>query len=105
MTACIYRPENFRPENSSVENEKKPWRLRFEPESARELDPLMGWTSSSDMRSQVRLGFATKEEAIAYAEREGIPYRVEEPKPNNAWRRIQSYADNFKPSRKGLWTH
>jgi len=103
MTACIYRPETVRPETG--ENAKKPWRLRFEPESARELDPLMGWTSSSDMRSQVRLGFATKEEAIAYAEREGIPYRVEEPKPNNAWRRIQSYADNFKPSRKGLWTH
>ena len=75
------------------------------PESARELDPLMGWTSSSDMRAQVKLRFATKEEAIAYAEREGVAYRVEEPKPNTAWRRIVSYADNFKPTRKGLWTH
>jgi len=105
MTACIYRPENVRPENQSGENEKKPWRLRFDAESPRELDPLMGWTSSSDMRSQVKLRFTTKEEAIAYAEREGLAYRVEEPKPNNAWRRIQSYADNFKPTRKGLWTH
>ena len=105
MTACIYRPENFRPENQSGENERKPWLLRFDPESAREIDPLMGWTSSSDMRSQVKLRFTTKEEAIAYAEREGLAYRVEEPKPNNAWRRIQSYADNFKPTRKGLWTH
>ena len=105
MTACIYRPENVRPENQSGENEKKPWRLRFDAESPRELDPLMGWTSSSDMLSQVKLRFTTKEEAIAYAEREGLAYRVEEPKPNNAWRRIQSYADNFKPTRKGLWTH
>ena len=100
MTACIYRPEN-----QSVESAKKPWRLRFDPESARELDPLMGWTSSSDMRAQVKLRFATKEEAIAYAEREGVAYRVEEPKPNTGWRRIVSYADNFKPTRKGLWTH
>jgi len=100
MTACIYRPEN-----QSVETAKKPWRLRFDPESPRAIDPLMGWTSSSDMRAQVKLRFATKEEAIAYAERGGIPYRVEEPKPNSAWRGLQSYADNFKPTRKGLWTH
>jgi hypothetical protein len=100
MTACIYRPEN-----QSVETAKKPWRLRFDPESPRELDPLMGWTSSSDMRAQIMLRFATKEEAIAYAEREGLAYRIEEPKSNGAARRIVSYADNFKPTRKGLWTH
>jgi hypothetical protein len=63
----------------------------------------MGWTSSSDMKSQVRLSFATKEEAIAYAERNGIAYRVEEPKP--AQRRIMQYADNFKPNRTQQWTH
>ena len=39
----------------------------------------MGWTSSGDTRQQLRLWFDTKEEAIAYAEREGIAYRVEEP--------------------------
>ncbi|MFY9657363.1 MAG: ETC complex I subunit [Methylocystis sp.] len=100
MTACIYRPEG-----QSVESAKRPWRLRFDPESPRAIDPLMGWTSSSDMRAQVKLRFSTKEEAIAYAEREGIPYRVDEPKPNIAWRRLQSYADNFKPTRKDLWTH
>ena len=41
----------------------------------------MGWTSSSDMKSQVRLRFDTKEEAIAYAQRNGVAYRIEEPKP------------------------
>src|SRR4028119_1456647 len=43
------------------------WMLDFEPASERHIDPLMGWTSSSDMQSQVRLTFATKEAAIAHA--------------------------------------
>jgi hypothetical protein len=81
------------------------WRLDFEPELPRSIEPLMGWTSSADMRQQVRLNFATKEEAIAYAERNGLAYRVEEPKPNLAARRGVSYSDNFKTSRIGLWTH
>ncbi len=73
--------------------------------SARAIDPLMGWTSSGDMKSQIKLSFDTKEEAIAYAERNGIPYRVEEPKPATSWRRLASYADNFKTTRVGQWTH
>jgi hypothetical protein len=81
------------------------WLLEFEPEQARKIEPLMGWTSSGDMRQQVRLNFATKEEAIAYAERNSLAYRVEEPKPNLAARRGVSYSDNFKTSRIGLWTH
>jgi hypothetical protein len=81
------------------------WRLDFEPELPRSIEPLMGWTSSGDMRQQVRLNFATKEEAIAYAERNSLAYRVEEPKPNLAARRGVSYSDNFKTSRIGLWTH
>jgi hypothetical protein len=55
------------------------------------------------MKSQVRLSFATKEEAIAYAQRNGIAYRVEEPKP--VQRLIMQYADNFKPNRTQQWTH
>ena len=41
----------------------------------------MGWTSSGDMRQQVRLRFDTVEEAIAYCERHGIAYQVSHPKP------------------------
>ncbi|GAC1329646.1 MAG: ETC complex I subunit [Beijerinckiaceae bacterium] len=81
----------------------KYWLLEFDPETPREVEPLMGWTSSRDMRSQVHLSFATKEEAIAYAERSGLAYRVEEPKP--VARRIMAYSDNFKPNRTGQWTH
>ena len=77
MTARIYQPA--RSAMQSVQG-KDEWLLEYEPEKPREIEPLMGWTSSSDMRSQVKLKFDTKEEAIAYAERNGIAYRVEEPK-------------------------
>ncbi len=79
------------------------WLLEFEPESRREVDPLMGYTSSSDMRSQLKLWFDTMEEAVSYAVREGIAYRVEQPK--DATRKVASYSDNFKFTRVGQWTH
>jgi hypothetical protein len=64
---------------------------------------LMGWTSSADMRQQVRLHFASKQEAIAYCERHGIPYQVFEAKP--LVRRTIAYADNFAFNRRDAWTH
>ena len=63
----------------------------------------MGWTSSTDMKRQIRLNFDTKEEAIAYAERNGIAYRLEESKP--ATRKVLSYSDNFAPNRIVPWSH
>ena len=81
----------------------KRWILEFEPTSARRVEPLMGWTSSDDMNSQVRLNFGTKDEAISYAEREGIEYTVFEPKERR--RRPKAYADNFSFKRQGQWTH
>ena len=81
----------------------KLWLLEFEPDRPREIEPLMGWTSSSDTRQQVRLRFDTKEEAIAYAARAGLAFRVEEPKEPT--RKTMSYADNFKFNRVGPWTH
>jgi hypothetical protein len=101
MTARIYRPTKAATQSGSART--KYWLLEYDPEKPREVEPLMGWTSSSDMKSQVRLSFATKEEAVAYAERNGIAYRVEEPKP--VQRAIMQYADNFKPNRTQQWTH
>ena len=63
----------------------------------------MGWTSSTDMKSQIKLRFATREEAIAYCQREGIAFQVFEPK--EPARRSMAYADNFAFQRRGLWTH
>jgi hypothetical protein len=63
----------------------------------------MGWTGSGDMKGQVRLSFATRDEAVAYAERHRIAHQVFE--PNEAKRSVRAYADNFKYTRKGQWTH
>lgn len=79
------------------------WVLDYEPELPRDIDPLMGWTSSADMRQQLRLRFDTREEAIAYAERHAIRYRLfDEHEPTV---RPKSYADNFRWGRIGAWTH
>jgi hypothetical protein len=101
MTARIYRPAKNATQSGM--GKTKLWRLEYLPESARSIEPLMGWTASGDMKSQIKLTFATKEEAVAYAERNAIPYRVEEPKESK--RRITTYSDNFKNSRLSPWTH
>ncbi len=101
MVARIYKPAKTAMQSGTAKT--KEWVLEYEPEERREIEPLMGWTSSGDTRQQLRLWFDTKEEAIAYAEREGIAYRVEE--PHEVKRRTMSYADNFKFNRGGPWTH
>lgn len=101
MIARIYKPSQTAMQSGPARS--KEWVLEYEPEAPREIDPLMGWTSSRDMRSQVRLAFATKEEAVTYAERNGIAYRIAEPKPRAPLRK--SYSDNFRYGRKGAWTH
>ncbi len=82
---------------------KDKWLLEYEPAVARQIEPLMGWTSSTDMKSQIKLRFDSKEEAIAYAERNGIAYRLEEPK--RSIRKAVSYSDNFKTNRAIPWSH
>lgn len=101
MTARIYKPAKTAMQSGQAKT--KEWILDYEPEEPRVVESLMGWTSSSDMKSQLRLRFATKDEAVAYCQRHGIPYQVSEPKP--AARRGMSYADNFASSRRSPWTH
>lgn len=101
MFAKIYRPA--RTAMQSGQAKSKRWVLAFEPESARRPDPLMGWTSSTDMRGQVELWFDTREAAVAYAVREQIPHQVIEPKERR--RAKKAYADNFAFDRKRPWTH
>jgi hypothetical protein len=101
MMARIYKPA--RTAMQSGAGKTKQWLLEFEAEKPLEVEPLMGWTSSAETRQQVQLWFDTEEEAVAYAERAGIPHRVEAPKETK--RRPLSYSDNFKFNRIGLWTH
>ncbi|WP_163086914.1 ETC complex I subunit, partial [Acinetobacter baumannii] len=65
MVARIYRPAKTAMQSGQAKIND--WRLDFEPETPRLVEPLMGYTSSTDMRQQLRLTFETKEEAIAYA--------------------------------------
>ncbi len=101
MTARIYSPARNAMQSGNAKTGY--WLLEFEPETPKKIDPLMGYTSSSDMRGQVRLSFATLDEAVAYAQKNGIAYRVEMPK--EAERRAISYSDNFRYDRKIPWTH
>jgi hypothetical protein len=101
MTARIYKPAKTAMQSGHAKT--KEWVLDYEPEEPRVVESLMGWTSSGDMKSQLRLLFATMDEAIAYAERHGIPYQVFEVAP--APRRGLSYADNFAFTRRDAWTH
>ena len=55
------------------------------------------------MRSQVRLEFDSREEAIEYAARNGLAYQVFEPKERI--RPAIAYSDNFKRDRMQPWTH
>ncbi len=71
------------------------WVLEFEPLTPRRPEPLMGWTASADTLNQIRLSFESKEDAVAYAQREGLQYTVA---PEHKRRvRPRNYADNFKP--------
>jgi hypothetical protein len=101
MLARIYRPAKTAMQSGKAKTLE--WLLEFEPASARLPDPLMGWAQSRDMNGQVRLNFATREEAIAYAQSHAIPFQVMEPKPIK--RVIKAYADNFAFTRKEPWTH
>jgi hypothetical protein len=79
------------------------WILDYAPAFPGRADPLMGWIGSADTQAQVSLRFATREEAVAYAERRGIAFDMELPQI----RRVhpKSYADNFKFGRAENWTH
>ncbi|MFN3816039.1 ETC complex I subunit [Brevundimonas sp.] len=101
MLARIYRPAKTAMQSGRAKT--RDWILEFEPNTARNNDPLMGWTSSTDMNGQVRLTFDTAEEAVAYAERHGIPFRLHEPQAAPVI--LKAYADNFAPGRKQPWTH
>jgi len=101
MSARIFSPAKTAMQSGKAKTGL--WLLEYDPAEKRSIDPLMGYTSSGDMKSQIRLVFESKEEAIAYAEKRGIAYRVQEPKPLK--RRIISYSDNFKYERTTPWTH
>lgn len=103
MRARIFRPA--RTAMSSGTANTKVWVLEFAPASARDVDPLMGWTSSDDTQSQVRLRFSSKEAALEYASDNNIDATVTEPKTRKQNIRAGGYGENFATGRRAVWTH
>ena len=101
MRARIFQPPKTAMQSGTAGTHS--WVLDFEPADRRRADPLMGWIGSADTQAQVMLRFATREEAVAYAEREGIAYEIE--LPHSRAVKPKAYADNFRFGRMENWTH
>ena len=103
MRARIYQPAKTA--MSSGQGKTKSWVLEFVPSAARKVDPLMGWTSSGDTQTQIKLRFSTKEAALDYARDHGINADVAAPTKRKPNIRPRGYAENFAPDRRAPWTH
>ncbi len=103
MRARIYQPAKTAMQSGTAKTHQ--WVLEYAPASSREVDPLMGWTSSSDTQTQVRLRFDSREEAEAYAAQKGIEATVILPQERKPVIRPRGYGENFAYERKGAWTH
>jgi hypothetical protein len=101
MTARILKPAKTAMQSGSARTRE--WVLQREPVDAKSIDPLTGWSGSGDTGAQIELSFDTLDDAIAYAERNGIAYTVSEPQVRKSVHK--TYADNFKFGRIGSWTH
>ncbi|MGD9536045.1 MAG: ETC complex I subunit [Alphaproteobacteria bacterium] len=91
MEVRIYQPSKTAMQSGRAKTHH--WVLEFVSDQPLSIDSLMGWTGSRETRRQVLLRFDTKEEAIAYAKRQGYAYTVEEPQERVI--RPKSYAENF----------
>ncbi len=86
----------FKPAKTAMQSGRantKRWLLEFDPADKLEPDALMGWAGSHDTNRQLKLWFDSKEDAVAFAERKGLRYRVEEPNLRSI--KPRAYADNF----------
>jgi len=88
--AKIYKPA--RTAMQSGKRNTKNWLLEFDTLNTG-INPLMGWETSKDTMSEVKLQFSTKEQAINYAKKNNIIYYIVEPKEHKIIKK--SYSDNF----------
>ncbi len=102
MLARIFQPS--RTAMQSGKSNSQGWALEYEADAAKKIEPLMGWTGASDMRSgQLRLRFDSREAAIAFAQKHGLAYQLVESRAPK--RILKAYADNFRFDRTAPWTH
>ncbi|KRO63442.1 MAG: hypothetical protein ABS03_05995 [Pelagibacteraceae bacterium BACL5 MAG-120820-bin39] len=88
--AKIYIPNKNPMQSGNGKTDK--WILEFETKDPTN-NPLMGWESSSDTYTELKLEFSSKELAINYAKKNKIDFEVVEPKIRKVVKK--SYADNF----------
>ncbi len=93
MQVRIYRPAKTAMQSGRSGNAKS-WVLEYEPTAPKQPDNLMGWLGSTDTTSQVRVKFATMEEAVAFAKRKGMDYTVTA--ENSRLQKPKNYSDNFR---------
>jgi len=87
----IYQPTKSVTQSGKGNNK---WVIEFVSKSPKTIDPLMGWKGSSDMNEEVKMTFSSKENAIKFAEKNNLDYKVYEPQARKLI--IRSYSDNFK---------
>ena len=90
MVLRIYKPSKTAMQ-SGKRNTKK-WILEFDTLNT-EINPLMGWESSKDTMSEVKLEFYTKIEALNYVKKNNIKYYIVEPQNTKIIKK--TYSDNF----------
>jgi NADH dehydrogenase (ubiquinone) Fe-S protein 4 len=88
--AKIYKPTKTAMQSGT--GNTKNWSLEFDTLDTG-INPLMGWESSKDTMSEVKLEFLTREQAINYAKKNDIDYYVIEPQKRKIIKK--SYSDNF----------
>ena len=99
--AIIYKPDKTA--TQSGKNKTKKWVLEFNRVSKVIPDNLMGWSSSSNTKNQVKLFFETEKDAINYAEQYGISFKIMKPQKRRL--KLKSYSDNFAFDKYENWTH
>jgi len=102
MFARIFKPAKTAMQSGKAKTNR--WILEFEAEAARRIDPLMGWTSAEETTpGQVRLVFGSCDEAVAYAKKHSLVYRVDQEHQRSM--HPKAYSDNFTYRRRKPWTH
>jgi ETC complex I subunit-like protein len=103
MRARIYQPARNAMQSGQAKTHT--WVLEFAPTAARVVEPLMGWTGSEDVTSQVRMQFESQKAAEKYASDHGIEVSVAQPHKRKPVIRQGGYGENFATNRRSSWTH
>lgn len=95
-TVRIFQPAKTAMQSGRAKTHR--WTLEHVSDTPLTPDPLMGWPTMVDTTTQIKLQFATKDEAIAYAKAKGLTYEVSE--PHQPVTQPKSYSENFAYSKR-----